>query len=364
MQNIHNLPNLYGFSKINIGNLPNIGIGGNLPNIGIGGNLPNIGIGGNLPNIGIGGNLPRMHDKKDSYYDILGIDSTASIGDIKHAYRKLSLDNHPDRNNGNKDKSEKFKKITEAYKILSDESERKKYDNSINNLMGIDNDIQNIFNNLFNTLNKDTLNNDSSVFLSGGLPFMHTSNLTKGFSDHEYKSKPATISKNVNITLLQAYNGCKLPIDITRWVIESDIKYEEMETMYIDIFKGIDNNEIITIENKGNVISNSNKGDIKIKVLINNHNIFERHGIDLIFKKSITLKESFCGFSFDLPYIDGREFKINNEAGNIIPPNFQKVIPDLGMIRDNIKGNLIIAFDVIYPKQLTKEQVSKLDEIL
>ena len=72
--------------------------------------------------------------------------------------------------------------------------------------------------------------------------------------------------------------------------------------------------------------------------------MFERNGIDLIFKKSITLKESLCGFSFDLLYIDGREFKINNEPGNIIPAEFTKIIPKLGMERDNNIGNLIIIF--------------------
>ena len=101
---------------------------------------------------------------------------------------------------------------------------------------------------------------------------------------------------------------------------------------YIDIPKGIDDNEIITIINKGNRISDTNKGDVEIKILVKKHELFKRNGIDLIYKKSITLKESFCGFSFDLTYIDGKEFKINNKAGNIIPSDFRKVIPINGGI--------------------------------
>ena len=319
-----------------------------------------------------------MHESFNNYYSILGISQKASYNDIKKAYRKLSLDNHPDRNGNNKDKCEKFKEITQAYKILSDETERKKYDLfNTNNLVGLDSNIQNILNNLMSNINLDNVFFTSDGINMSNMPNManmsnmsnmptmaNIAKMSNGFSQHEYKSKPVSISKTININLIQAYNGCKLPIDITRWIIESDIKYEETETIYVDIFKGIDNNEIITIENKGNIISSSNKGNIKIKVLINNDNIFERIGIDLIFKKSITLKESFCGFSFDLPYIDGREFKINNEAGNIIPANFKKIIPNMGMKREEDVGNLIIDFEVIYPKQLTTEQIKELEKIL
>lgn len=78
----------------------------------------------------------------------------------------------------------------------------------------------------------------------------------------------------------------------------------------------------------------------------------------------ISLKESLCGFSFDLKYIDGREFKINNEQGKIIPHNFKKYIEKMGMIRDNDIGNLIIDFSIIYPKELSKDDIKKLEKIL
>ena len=121
--------------------------------------------------------------------------------------------------------------------------------------------------------------------------------------------------------------------------------------------------EIITLKEKGNAIDDI-YGDIDVKICVSNNSDFERNGIDLIFKKSITLKESFCGFTFNLKYIDDREFKINNEPGNVIPPNFRKIISNLGMHRDNDVGNLIIIFDVIYPKQLNKEQITILNEVL
>ena len=343
-------------------NIPNMQ---NLPNLF---NLPNI---FNMPNMA---NMPNMQNR-DNLYSILNVSNNASADEIKKSYRKLSLEYHPDRNGGDREKSEKYKKITEAYKILGDETERKKYDLSFNlNLETMDIDPSmfmnillnpNIANNIIDEIANMGLSNMGFANLPGtGNNRQFNGSINRGFSQHQYSSKPATIHRVVKINILEAYKGCKIPIAITRWIIESDIKSEQTETIYIDINKGIDDNEIITIPYKGNRVSDTNRGDIEIKVEITNNTLFERHGIDLILNKSITLKESFCGFSFDLTYIDGREFKINNEAGNIIPANFRKIIPNFGMKRDNDTGNLIIIFDIIYPKQFTLEQIEQLNKIL
>ncbi len=63
----------------------------------------------------------------NDFYSVLGISKTASKDEIKSAYRKLALQWHPDRNNS-KEAEEKFKEISEAYAVLSDESKRAEYD--------------------------------------------------------------------------------------------------------------------------------------------------------------------------------------------------------------------------------------------
>ena len=65
---------------------------------------------------------------KRDYYEILGIQKTASLEDVKKAYRKLAMQYHPDRNPGNKEAEEKFKEATEAYEVLSDQDKRSRYD--------------------------------------------------------------------------------------------------------------------------------------------------------------------------------------------------------------------------------------------
>ena len=329
-----------------------------------------------------------MQNNRTNYYEILGVPNNATKDDIRKAWRKLSLKHHPDKNGGVP--SELCKKINEAYNILSndiDKTDNKQFssfDNPFSQMSGnvyaMNIDPSTMMNMLFGSNGIPNLNGcqstASSPLLSQLFDFPQFApqnsaqfpkkqdNLYPGFSQYSYESKPTTINKTLEISLLESFTGCKVSIDINRWIIESDLKIEETENIYITIPRGIDNNEIITLENKGNVISNKNKGDVKIKIIINNNTDFERNGIDLIYKKTISLKDSLCGFSFDMKYIDNREFKINNESGNIIPANFKKIIPAMGMQRDNDIGNLIIIFDIDYPKTLTKEQVNSLNQIL
>src|SRR5436309_8381916 len=65
---------------------------------------------------------------KRDYYEILSVERTATVEEIKKAYRKLALQYHPDRNPDNKEAEEKFKEATEAYEVLSDGDKRARYD--------------------------------------------------------------------------------------------------------------------------------------------------------------------------------------------------------------------------------------------
>lgn len=69
-----------------------------------------------------------MSAAKRDYYEVLGVSKSATLEEIKKAYRKKALQYHPDKNPGNKESEEKFKEATEAYSVLSDAENRKKYD--------------------------------------------------------------------------------------------------------------------------------------------------------------------------------------------------------------------------------------------
>jgi DnaJ family protein A protein 2 len=177
-------------------------------------------------------------------------------------------------------------------------------------------------------------------------------------------NKPIPIMKSLQITMSQVLNGVSVPLEIERWIMENGIKVFEKETIYVDVPAGIDENEMIVLRDKGNVISEYCKGDIKINILIQNNTTFKRLGLDLILEKKITLKEALCGFSFELRYINGKIYTLNNNKGSIVPPEYKKVYPGMGLKRGDHKGNMVINFHVEFPEKLTDEQIEKLISIL
>ena len=309
-------------------------------------------------------------------YGVLGVSKDASDSEIKKAYRALSLKYHPDRNSDPEAKS-KFQEISAAYETLSDPAKKMQYEAERNGMhfggggggMPMDGfaDINNIFEMMFNGMppgmgmhRMGSMGPDIHIF-NGGMQFGHGG---PGNIFHAL-NKPPPIIKNIIISLNQSYTGVTVPIEIDRWIIQMNAKVFEKETIYINIPAGIDENEMIIMRDRGNIVNDQLKGDIKICIQIEKHPHYERVGMDIIYKKKITLKESLCGFSFDIIHLSGQNLCLNNNTNKtIIRPNYKKVIPQLGMNRDGNVGNLIIAFDVEFPESLNEDQICELEKIL
>ena len=317
---------------------------------------------------------------KDNFYTILGISENASGDEIKKAYRALSMKYHPDRNPGKTDVVSKFQQINEAYETLGDETKRAEYNLSNNpffkrmNGTGVNNMYENmeipieLFGALFGLGSMGGMESMGNMGNMGNMGMGGNDMFMKGFPGHVFHNplklqKPTPIIKNVSVSIEQVLSGANIPLDIDRWILENGIKIVEKETIYVNIPKGIDDNEIIILRDKGNCLNETIKGDIKLFVNIVNNTLFKRSGLDLILEKSITLKDALCGFSFEIKYINGKSYTINNNSGNIIQPNYKKMIPNMGLVRDDHKGNLIILFNVEFPEKLTIEQINKLREI-
>ena len=315
----------------------------------------------------------------DNYYNILNVAETATKDEIKKAYRTLSFKYHPDKNPGNSEATSQFQKISEAYETLSDEEKRQEYDMMRQNPFmrmgsqggGMNVPMEDIFSTLFGGMNP--------FGGMGGFPGMppgakvhifHGPGGMGGFGPmghmniNQALQKPTPIIKNISVTLEQVLTGTTIPIEIERWLIENGNKVFENETIYVSVPQGIDDGELIVIRDKGNILNDSCKGDIKLVVKVLNETMFKRVGLDLLFDKNITLKESLCGFSFEIKYINGKSYTLNNNKGNIIPSEYKKIYPNMGLTRDNHKGNMVIIFHVEFPEKLTEEQIEKLTEIL
>lgn len=320
----------------------------------------------------------------ESFYNILGISETASKDEIKKAYRSLSLKHHPDRNPNNLEAVSKFQKINEAYETLSDDQKREEYDMINKNPFlrmasqgggGMDSpfqDMDDIFSALFgNVLGSIPGINGRSQGMSfgeqfggAGGPRIHVFRGGPSMGFTQALQKPTPIIKTVDITMEQVLLGATIPIDIERWIMENGNKVFENETIYVTIPKGVDDNEIIILRDKGNILNDELKGDLKLFVKVVNTTQYERKGLDLIIKKEISLKDALCGFSFELKYINGKVYTLNNNSGSIIPPDYIKTIPNMGLNREGHKGNLLIHFQVQFPEKLTPEQIKSLKEIL
>jgi len=302
----------------------------------------------------------------ETFYNILGVSENSTTDEIKKAYRGLQMKYHPDRTlSNNKESVAMIQKINEAYEYLGDEQKRAEYDMTRNNKNpftrmnshcggGMEVEMEDIF----------------SMFFGGGNPFggMPQGSKIHIFNGgpmglHQAMNKPIPIIKSITIRLEQVFNGVSLPLEIDRWIVENDKKVFEKETIYVDIPPGIDENEIIILRDRGNIISEDCKGDIKINILVENCTQFKRSGLDLILDKKISLKESLCGFSFELKHINEKTYTLNNNKGNVVPPDYKKIYPGMGLKRGEHKGNLIIIFNVDFPEKLSVEQIDKLSDI-
>lgn len=312
-----------------------------------------------------------------THYETLGVSRDASIDEIKQSYRKLSLKWHPDRNSSPEAQS-RFQEISSAYETLSDEKRRHEYNCELDGVHmmggGTEVDISDIFNMMFNGggipqgMGEVRFSNGGPEIRAfhGGIPgFPPGFHPFGGHPFFNQMQKPQPIITQIVLTFEQAYSGCTLCANVEKWTIKNNTKVNEMESVYVNIPPGIDNGEIIIMRDCGNTVSHELKGDIKFIVKVEPSGTYERRGMDLLHKRNITLKEALTGFSFELTHINGKLLCLNNlKNRTIISPNYQKTIPNLGMIRDGNVGNLIIEFSVNFPDQLTNEQMTKLEEIL
>lgn len=339
------------------------------------------------------------------YYNILGVSRDASETEIKKAYRTMSLKYHPDRNPSEEAKS-KMLEINAAYEVLGDEGKKQNYDMGgtgddeghggpfgsggaggmggfpFGGPGGMSFSFGGPFGpggggmgghpfahmhsmNEFTDIN-DILNMMGAGFGGGGMSF-------GGPGIRIFRNgvpviqKPEPIRMEIAITLEQAYFGVSaFSITIDRVVVVQHIQSQEQEMMTIAIPAGIDSNEAILLQEKGHVIQDKVKGDVHVIIKVQENPVFVREGMDLHYKKTLSLKECLCGFSCEIPHINGKMLRLNHSGtSHVIKPGEKKTIPGYGMVKENhTTGNLVVTFDVTFPDKLTEEQIASIGEIL
>ncbi len=274
------------------------------------------------------------------YYEILGLKTNkVSIDEIKVAYREQAKKYHPDRHMGDSHSEDKFKEINEAYKILSDSKERKKYDRNWYVYRQRKKKIQDKDNEEKKTFKEKLL---SILFGINPIKKKDTRNINKT------PEKGENIETEADINIIEAFNGTSKKLKL----LAVDGK---TRTFTLDVPAGIQNNDKIRFVGQGKAGKNGGKnGDLLVKIHIKDTKDFKLKGADIYKEVSITPWEAALGTKLTVQSIDG-------EVSIVVPKGTQSgekfLIKDKGYkVGRGMRGNFYIVTKIVVSKKLTKQE--------
>ncbi len=273
------------------------------------------------------------------YYKTLNISENAEPDEIKKTYRKLAKIWHPDRNEGNKESSEKFKEIVEAYEVLSDPIKRKNFDE----LYGAKKRTKK-----YNYQNNDTFQKQKNT---------EYSDFFKQFFSKKGKKKYSYLKGNdmrgkITISLYEAYFGSTRILNINSKELRLKIK------------PGVENNTILKITGMGKISKfGGQNGDLFVRIIVNKDNEYIRNKNDLTKTVFVDIFTAILGDKLKV-----KTFK--KEINISVPQNFDSVnklrIKGFGMpIYNNSEqyGDLYLDIRYKLPKKLREREIKLLKEL-
>ena len=352
---------------------------------------------------------------KRDYYEVLGVDKSASADEIKKAYRKLAIKYHPDKNPGNKEAEEKFKEAAEAYSVLSDADKKAKYDQFGH--AGVDGagpDFSGGFGNLNDILN-DLFGGAFGGGFGGG--FGGFGGGFGGGQRRERVYRGRDIRVRVKLTLEEIARGVEKEISIEKNVPcpdcggrgarnSSDIKtcpacngtgqvqrvvnsflgqtvtystcqqcggegkiisnpchtcngtglVRQRETIKVKIPAGVEAGMQMTVQGEGHAAKNNGiNGDLLVVIEEQEHPDFRREGSNLLYTKVISVVDAMLGCEVEIPCLDGKQ-KIKVEPGTQSGTVTRLRGKGLPSVNSYGTGDLYVKIAVWIPKKLTKEE--------
>ncbi|MBC7903762.1 MAG: J domain-containing protein [Gemmatimonadaceae bacterium] len=271
------------------------------------------------------------------FYSILGIAKTATAEDIKKAYRKLALKFHPDKNQGNKEAEEKFKGISEAYEVLSDPENRKKYDRFGENWNKMDQAQAQ----RQSGPRQGSYSYESDPFSGGGFEDIFES-LFSGSGKKRGASRGQDTQAEMSITLEEAFSGASKIFEINN------------QTTRIKLKPGTYQGLKIRLPEKGR--SGTTPGDLYITINVQSHPLYRVEGDNLHQKITVDLYTAVLGGEVEVRSLSG-QFKIKLPHGT--QPGKLLRLKGKGMPvynKPTNHGDLLLEIDVAIPKALSEEE--------
>lgn len=301
----------------------------------------------------------------EDYYKLLGLEKKATVEDIKKAYRKLALKWHPDKNPNNKAAEDKFKKISEAYAVLSDPKKREEYDTfgsadqfrqrytQEDIFRGFDlNDILRGFG--FG----DAGGAGARSFRTnrgGGFTFTQGGSFSDIFEGERQRfsrapQKGQDFDYNLSITLEESVFGAEKKL-----ALQNDDNVEEIN---FKIPPGINSGKKLRLSGKGGPgIEGGPPGDLYINITIVPHPIFARDGNDIYIDKVINFSQAVLGTSIDIPTIEGAVKRIKILPGTQNNTKIRMRGFGVPRLKGSGKGDQFVKIIIDIPKKLSEGQI-------
>ena len=347
---------------------------------------------------------------KRDYYEVLGVEKSASPDQIKAAYRKQAVKYHPDKNKGDKGAEEKFKEASEAYHVLSNSERKQNYDNfghaAFENGGGGRGGFGNFdFSSSFSDIFEDFF---GEGFGGGGRRSRRSNN--RG-SDLRY---------DLSISLEEAYTGKKQDIKFSTsercdtcsgsgskpghnasscsmcgghgqvrssqgfFTVQQTCpqcvgsgeeithpcsscsgqgKKQASKRLSVNIPKGVDDGTRIRLSGKGEAGSRgASNGDLYLFINVESHELFKRSEVNLFFEFPISFTDAALGTIIEIPTIDGGKAKIKIPDGTQSGKQFRLKGKGMPFMRRGDYGDLYVQVNTEVPVSLNKEQKELLEK--
>lgn len=301
------------------------------------------------------------------FYKVLGVDKSVSAADLKKAYRKLARQFHPDSNAGDAKAEARFKEISEAYSVLSDEEQRREYD-QIRSLgsgarftsggPGQGSGFEDVFGGMFGQGVPGGARGTRSGARGGGFEdllgglfpggggFGQTSGGFRGFGG---PTPGRDVTASATVDFVSATRGDTL-----------ELSGAGGRMINVRIPAGVTDGQTLKLRGKGEPSSDGGgAGDLLLTVNVTRHPVFERDGLDLRVNVPVTFAEAALGATIEVPTLGGEPVRLKvapgTSSGRVLRVKGRGVATPKGT------GDLLARLDVAVPSQLTGAQREALE---
>ena len=304
------------------------------------------------------------------YYETLGVSKDASQEDIKKAYRKLAMKYHPDHSGGSKENEEKFKEISEAYAVLSDEEKRKQYDTFGSEGFQQRYSQEDIFRDVdLGDILREFGFGGASFFTSGGrgrtgrrshFSFDPESMFGFGGAGGRQQSpqlKGQDVEYEMPLTLQEIATG------ITK-TVSLQIPSGKTESLSVKIPKGLVSGKKVRLAGRGEPSPQGGPaGDLYIRSKVLDDATFEHKDHDVYVNREVKLSEALLGTKIQVPTLEGKQLSMKVPAGTSDKSKLLLAGHGLPHMQGGGRGDLFVVINVAMPKKLSKKQKELVEKL-